>query len=180
MEKLSMEGLHRISVEEFRKCKKIPVVVVLDNVRSALNVGSVFRTADAFRISEIWLCGITACPPNSEIRKTAIGAEQSVEWQHYSDSVEAVSKLKADGYTIVAVEQAKESVMIDKIDLSTYDKVALIFGNEVKGVDNRLMDICDLCIEIPQHGTKHSLNVSVSAGIVIWEVFRQLSGKADI
>ncbi len=173
MEKLSMESLHRISVEEFKQCEKSPVVLVLDNVRSALNVGSIFRTADAFRISKILLCGITACPPNAEIRKTALGAEQSVEWEHCTDSVAAVDALKADGYTIIAIEQAVGSVMIDRMDLSRYPKVALIFGNEVKGVDDRLMDLCDLCVEIPQFGTKHSLNVSVSAGIAIWEVFKQ-------
>ena len=169
-----MESLHRISVEEFKQCVKSPVVLVLDNVRSALNVGSIFRTADAFRISKILLCGITACPPNAEIRKTALGAEQSVEWGHCADSVAAVNALKADGYTIIAIEQAVGSVMIDKMDLSKYPKVALIFGNEVKGVDDRLMDLCDLCVEIPQYGTKHSLNVSVSAGIAIWEVWRQV------
>ena len=174
MEKLSMESLHRISVEEFKQCVKSPVVLVLDNVRSALNVGSIFRTADAFRISKILLCGITACPPNAEIRKTALGAEQSVEWGHCADSVAAVNALKADGYTIIAIEQAVGSVMIDKMDLCKYPKVALIFGNEVKGVDDRLMDLCDLCVEIPQYGTKHSLNVSVSAGIAIWEVWRQV------
>jgi tRNA G18 (ribose-2'-O)-methylase SpoU len=173
MEKLSMQQLNRISVDEFKKCDKTPVVLVLDNVRSALNVGSIFRTADAFRISKILLCGITACPPNAEIRKTALGAEQSVEWEHCADSVAAVDALKADGYTIIAIEQAVGSVMIDKMDLSPYPKVALIFGNEVKGVDDRLMNLCDLCVEIPQYGTKHSLNVSVSAGVAIWEVFKQ-------
>lgn len=173
-----MDNLHRISVEEFKQCEKSPVVLVLDNVRSALNVGSIFRTADAFRIAKIWLCGITACPPNSEIRKTALGAELSVEWEHGDDAVDTITKLKEDGYTIAAIEQAKESVMIDQMDLSPYSKIALIFGNEVKGVDDRLMDLCDLCIEIPQFGTKHSLNVSVSAGIAIWEVFRQKNNMA--
>ncbi len=172
-----MDALHRISVEEFKQCEKTPVAIVLDNVRSALNVGSIFRTADAFRIAKIWLCGITACPPNAEIRKTALGAEQSVEWEHTSDCVATVNALKAEGYAIVAVEQAVGSVMIDKMNLSQYPKVALIFGNEVKGVDDRLMSLCDLCIEIPQFGTKHSLNVSVSAGIAMWEVFRQKGAK---
>ena len=172
-----MQQLNRISVEEYRKCDKTPVVLVLDNVRSALNVGSIFRTADAFRISKIWLCGITACPPNAEIRKTALGAEQSVEWGSCKDSVEAVDSLKSDGYTIIAIEQAKESVMIDNMNLTPYNKVALVFGNEVKGVDDRIMNLCDLCVEIPQFGTKHSLNVSVSAGIAIWEVFRQMGAR---
>ena len=168
-----MAQLNRISVEEFRKCDKTPAVLVLDNVRSALNVGSIFRTADAFRISKILLCGITACPPNAEIRKTALGAEQSVEWGRCADSIEAVQNLKSDGYTIIAIEQAKGSVMIDQMNLAKYPKVALVFGNEVKGVDDRIMNLCDLCVEIPQFGTKHSLNVSVSAGIAIWEVFKQ-------
>lgn len=172
-----MDTLCRISVEEFKKCEKTPAVLVLDNVRSALNVGSIFRTADAFRIEKIVLCGITATPPSAEIRKTAIGAEQSVDWVHYDSNVEAVSQLKRNGYTILAIEQARESVMIDRMDLSGCGKVALIFGNEVKGVDDRLMELCDLCIEIPQFGTKHSLNVSVSAGIAVWEVFKQIGNR---
>ena len=170
-----MEALHRISVEEFKQCEKSPVVLVLDNVRSALNVGSIFRTADAFRISKILLCGITACPPNAEIRKTALGAEQSVEWGHCADSVAAVNALKADGYTIIAIEQAVGSVMIDKMDLSPYPKVALIFGNEVKGVAQEIVDISDLCIEIPQEGTKHSLNISCCAAIVMWHCFEKMA-----
>lgn len=169
-----MDTLCRISVEEFKKCEKTPAVVVLDNVRSALNVGSVFRTADAFRIERMVLCGITATPPSAEIRKTALGAEMSVDWVHHQDSVEAIMSLKSQGYTIIAIEQARESVMIDHMDLSPYPKVAIIFGNEVKGVDDRLMDLCDFCVEIPQFGTKHSLNISVSAGIAIWEVFKQM------
>ncbi|MBR6278109.1 MAG: RNA methyltransferase [Bacteroidales bacterium] len=177
MEKLSMEQLGRISVEEYKNSKKTPAVVVLDNVRSALNVGSVFRTSDAFRIEKILLCGITATPPNAEIRKTAIGAEQSVDYQYFKTTVEAVKTLKDSGYTIIAVEQAKESVMIENLDLSGIEKAALVFGNEVKGVDDNVMEMCDLCVEIPQFGTKHSLNISVSAGIVIWEVFRQLKDR---
>jgi len=169
-----MDTLNRISVEEFKRCEKTPAVVVLDNVRSALNVGSIFRTADAFRIKRMVLCGITATPPSAEIRKTAIGAEVSVDWVHYQSSVEAVTELKSLGYTILAIEQARESVMIDRMDLTGCQKVALIFGNEVKGVDDRLMSLCDMCIEIPQFGTKHSLNVSVSAGIAIWEVYKAL------
>ncbi len=169
-----MDTLGRISVEEFKSAEKSPIAVVLDNVRSALNVGSIFRTSDAFRVEKIVICGISATPPSAEIRKTAIGAEQSVDWVYYKDNVEAVCQLKRDGYKILAIEQARESVMIDKMDLSGYEKVALVFGNEVKGVDDRLMELCDLCIEIPQFGTKHSLNVSVSAGIAIWEVFRQM------
>ena len=174
MEKLSLEKLHRISVDEFKKAEKTPLAVVLDNVRSALNVGSVFRTCDAFRIEKIILGGITACPPNNEIRKTAIGAEQSVEWEYAKDTVSAVENLKAQGYTIIAIEQADQSIMIDNLSSLQIFKVALVFGNEVKGVDDRIMDICDLCVEIPQYGTKHSLNVSVSAGIAIWEFFKKM------
>lgn len=174
MEKLSLEKLHRISVDEFKKAEKTPLAVVLDNVRSALNVGSVFRTCDAFRIEKIILGGITACPPNNEIRKTAIGAEQSVEWEYAKDTVSAVENLKAQGYTIIAIEQADQSIMIDNLSSVQISKVALVFGNEVKGVDDRIMDICDLCVEIPQYGTKHSLNVSVSAGIAIWEFFKKM------
>ena len=177
MEKLSLEKLNRISVEEFKQAEKTPITVVLDNVRSALNVGSVFRTCDAFRIERIVLCGITATPPNNEIRKTAIGAEQSVEWTYAKDSVSAVNDLKAQGYTIIAVEQADQSVMIDHLDSVQITKAALVFGNEVKGVDDGIMDICDICVEIPQFGTKHSLNVSVSAGIAIWEVFKKFTAK---
>lgn len=177
MEKLSMQQLNRMTVEEFKTTEKTPLIVVLDNVRSALNVGSVFRTSDAFRLEKIILGGITACPPNNEIRKTAIGAEQSMEWEYAKDTVAAVQDLKSQGYTIIAVEQADESVMIDEIDLSGIQKAALVFGNEVKGVDDRIMDICDLCAEIPQFGTKHSLNVSVSAGIAIWEFFKKIRAK---
>jgi len=174
MEKLSLEKLHRISVDEFKKAEKTPLAVVLDNVRSALNVGSVFRTCDAFRIEKIILGGITACPPNNEIRKTAIGAEQSVEWEYAKDTVSAVENLKAQGYTIIAIEQADQSIMIDNLSSVQISKAALVFGNEVKGVDDRIMDICDICVEIPQYGTKHSLNVSVSAGIAIWEFFKKM------
>lgn len=174
MEKLSLEKLHRISVDEFKKAEKTPLAVVLDNVRSALNVGSVFRTCDAFRIEKIILGGITACPPNNEIRKTAIGAEQSVEWEYAKDTVSAVENLKAQGYTIIAIEQADQSIMIDSLSSVQISKAALVFGNEVKGVDDRIMDICDICVEIPQYGTKHSLNVSVSAGIAIWEFFKKM------
>jgi tRNA G18 (ribose-2'-O)-methylase SpoU len=170
-----MEQLGRLSVEEYKKTSKTPVVVVLDNVRSALNVGSVFRTSDAFKIERIFLCGITACPPNAEIRKTAIGAEQSVDFQYFKTTTEAVLSLKNDGYRIFAVEQAVESVSLEKLDLQGVEKLALVFGNEVKGVDDSIMELCDSCIEIPQYGTKHSLNVSVSAGVVIWEVFKRLN-----
>jgi tRNA G18 (ribose-2'-O)-methylase SpoU len=174
MQKLSMEQLGRLSVEEYKKTSKTPVVVVLDNVRSALNVGSVFRTSDAFKLEKIMLCGITATPPNPEIRKTAIGAEQSVDFEYFKTTVGAVEKLKNEGYKIFAVEQAKESIPLNTLNLVGVGKLALVFGNEVKGVDDTIMELCEKCIEIPQFGTKHSLNVSVSAGIVIWEVFNRL------
>ena len=174
MKKLSMEQLNRISVNEYKTATKTPIIVVLDNVRSALNVGSVFRTCDAFRIEKLMLCGITACPPNNEIRKTAIGAEESVDWQYWSNTIEAIDYLKQNGYQIAAIEQAEESIKADKLKLDNIKKVAIIFGNEVKGVDDKIMEMCDFCVEIPQFGTKHSLNVSVSAGIAIWEFFKAI------
>ena len=160
-------------MEQYKNTPKLPVVVVLDNVRSALNVGSVFRTCDAFKISQIILCGITATPPNNEIRKTAIGAEQSVDYRYFKSTVQAVETLKSEGYKIIAVEQAEESVSLQDLKIENGQKTALVLGNEVKGVDDSVMTLCQQCVEIPQFGTKHSLNVSVSAGIVIWEVFNK-------
>ncbi|MBQ9214663.1 MAG: RNA methyltransferase [Bacteroidales bacterium] len=168
-----MEELGRPSLEQYKNTPKLPVVVVLDNVRSALNVGSVFRTCDAFKISQIILCGITATPPNNEIRKTAIGAEQSVDYRYFKSTVQAVETLKSEGYKIIAVEQAEESVSLQDLKIENGQKTALVLGNEVKGVDDSVMTLCQQCVEIPQFGTKHSLNVSVSAGIVIWEVFNK-------
>lgn len=174
MDKLSMQELNRISVEDFKESKKTNVTILLDNVRSAHNVGSVFRTSDAFRIEKILLCGITATPPNAEIHKTAIGAEQSVDYQYYKDSMEEIDIYKKMGYKVVAVEQAKQSIKITELKLDKNQKYLLVLGNEVKGVDQKIMDVCDFCIEIEQYGTKHSLNVSVCGGIVIWEFFKQL------
>lgn len=173
MRKLKITELNRINKEDFKKAEKIPLVVVLDNVRSLNNVGSVFRTCDAFRIEAIYLCGITATPPNVEIHKTALGAEDSVDWKYSSITLEAVEELRQKGYHIIAVEQAEESIMLDKFQ-SKYVKQAIIFGNEVHGIDPEVMDRCDICIEIPQFGTKHSLNVSITAGIVIWEIVRKI------
>lgn len=164
-----MEELNRISPEEFKAQTKVPVVVILDSIRSMNNVGSVFRTCDAFNVEKLYLCGITACPPNKEISKTALGATESVDWEHYADVVELVQKLKTEGYSIFVVEQVDESKMLDKFDFSAYEKIALIVGNEVFGVDDRLLPLCNEAIEIPQFGTKHSLNVTIAAGIVIWE-----------
>ena len=174
MRKLNITELHRLSAEEFKTVEKLPLVVVLDNVRSLHNIGSVFRTSDAFRVECIYLCGITACPPHAEIHKTALGAEDSVDWKYFKDTLEAVDNLKQQGYTVCAIEQAEGSTMLDKLVLDKTKKYAIVMGNEVKGVQQSVVDNCDLCIEIPQYGTKHSLNVSVTTGIVIWEFFNQL------
>lgn len=174
MRKLKVTELNRLTPEAFKESDKLPLVVVLDHVRSLNNVGSVFRTSDAFRVEAIYLCGITACPPHAEIHKTALGAEETVEWTYFEDTLEAVDNLRQTGYTICAVEQAEGSIMLDKLLLDKDKKYAVILGNEVKGVQQTVVDKCDCCIEIPQYGTKHSLNVSVTAGIVIWDFFKQL------
>lgn len=176
MRKLEVSELNRIDKYSFIESKKLPVVVVLDNVRSLHNVGSVFRTSDAFRINEIYLCGITATPDNSltEIHKTALGAEDSVKWEYYSNTIDVVEKLKMEGYTIVSVEQVEQSIKLDEFKADSSKHYALILGNEVKGVQQEVVDISDISLEIPQYGTKHSLNVSVSAGIVLWEFAKQL------
>lgn len=166
--------LDRISIEKFKTVEKIPLVVILDNVRSLNNIGSVFRTSDAFLIKAIYLCGITATPPHAEIHKTALGAEDSVEWRYFEKTKDAITELKGKGFTICAVEQAESSTMLDNLILDKSGQYSIILGNEVKGVSQEVVDLCDSCIEIPQFGTKHSLNVSVAAGIVVWEFFRQL------
>ena len=173
-QKLSIRELQRISTEEFKGVKKLPLIVVLDNIRSLHNIGAIFRTCDAFRINQIHLCGLTAQPPHAEIHKTALGAEYSVDWKYYEHTMEAIYVLKASGYTLLAVEQAKDSIMLDVLQLDSTKKYAIVMGNEVKGVQQQVIDACDGCIEIPQYGTKHSLNVSVSAGMVIWHCFTQL------
>jgi 23S rRNA (guanosine2251-2'-O)-methyltransferase len=174
MKKLSMDELNRLSAEEFIKSKKMPVAVVLDNIRSQNNIGSVFRTSDAFRVETIHLCGITATPPHREIQKTALGATESVKWEYFSDTELSIQSLKAKGYYIVVIEQADESILLTDYEYDEGRKVALIFGNEVNGVQQKIVDMADACIEIPQMGTKHSLNVSVSAGIVIWSFFKMM------
>jgi len=166
--------LNRLSVGEFKETPKIPLVIILDNVRSLNNIGSVFRTSDAFLVESILLCGITATPPNAEIHKTALGAENSVDWTYYEKTEQAVESLKTEGYIICAIEQAVDSTLLDDLELDSSKKYAVILGNEVKGVQQEIVDRCDCCIEIPQYGTKHSLNVSVAAGIIIWEFSRQL------
>ena len=167
--------MNRLSIEEFKVKKKTPLVVVLDNVRSLHNVGSVFRTADAFLVEAVYLCGITSTPPQAEIHKTALGAENTVAWKHFEDTHVALEELKAQGYTVFAIEQAEGTTKLPDLKLDTTKKYAVILGNEVKGVQQSVVDACDGCIEIPQFGTKHSLNVSVTGGIIIWEMFRKLA-----
>jgi 23S rRNA (guanosine2251-2'-O)-methyltransferase len=174
MKKLKLDDLNRVSVEDFKNQEKLPVVVVLDNLRSMHNVGSVFRTADGFSIEKIYLCGITAQPPHREIEKTALGATQSIEWVHTETTVEAIQQLKQDGYKIMAIEQAQNSTMLHDFRPDLNQKFALIFGNEVNGVSEEVMAIIDECIEIPQFGTKHSFNIVISAGIVLWDFFAKL------
>lgn len=173
MKKLKLEELGRISIEEFKETKKIPVIVIIDDVRSAYNVGSVFRTADAFLIQKIYLCGITGTPPNKEIRKTALGADESVEWEYVKDISPLIQELKSENYKIISIEQTDGSVQLSDFKIDSNEKYVLIFGNEVEGVNQKAVDLSDYCIEIPQEGTKHSLNVSVCAGIVMWEFFRK-------
>ena len=168
MRKLKITELNRISIEEFKEADKLPLVVVLDDIRSLHNIGSVFRTADAFRIECIYLCGITATPPHPEMHKTALGAEFTVDWKYVNNAVETVDNLRSEGYVVYSVEQAEGSIMLDELTLDRSKKYAVVMGNEVKGVQQEVIDHSDGCIEIPQYGTKHSLNVSVTAGIVIW------------
>lgn len=174
MEKKSVLDLYRLSTEQYQQVDKLPFIVVLDNVRSLNNIGSVFRTSDAFLVEEIYLCGITATPPHPDIHKTALGAEDSVKWSYYQDTTEAVDKLHSLGYTVYSIEQVKNSISLESLILDRNQKYAVVLGNEVKGVQQEVVDKCDGCIEIPQFGTKHSLNVSVTAGLVIWDFFKQL------
>lgn len=172
MEKLSMSSLNRKSVGEFKLSKKIPIVIVLDNIRSMHNVGSVFRTADAFLLQGIYLCGYTPQPPHRDIHKTALGATETVEWKYAAHAVDVAKNLHAEGYTIFAVEQVKNSISLQKFIFEQDGRLAVIFGNEVSGVGEEVLKLCDGCIEIPQLGMKHSLNISVAAGIVLWELVR--------
>lgn len=174
MRKLKVTELGRMSLAEFKEADKQPLVVVLDHVRSLYNVGSVFRSSDAFRISGVCLCGITARPPHPEIHKTALGAEESVDWRYFERTEDAVSWLKEAGYTVLAVEQCEGSTMLQNFHRQPGRKYAVVFGNEVKGVQQQVVDSCDGCLEIPQYGTKHSLNVSVTAGIVLWHLSEKL------
>lgn len=175
--KLFNHELGRLSAEEFKEAKKSPLVVVLDNIRSQHNIGSAFRTADSFRVEKIYLCGICATPPTAEIHKSALGAEFSVDWEYYKETIDVVKRLKDEGFTIISVEQAENSTMLDSFQLPENQKIALIYGNEVKGVEQAVVDASDICLEIPQYGTKHSLNVSVSIGITIWKIIELLNKK---
>ncbi len=174
MRKLKLEELRRVSIEEFKEQKKTPLVVVLDNVRSALNVGSVFRTADSFAVEKIYLCGITATPPHKEISKSAIGATDSVNWEHVKDISDAITNLKSNGYKVLGVEQTSKTTLLQDVKIDSNQKVAIVMGNEVMGISDAILPLLDEVIEIPQFGTKHSLNVSVCTGIVVWEVFRKM------
>lgn len=172
--KLQNEELNRISTEEFKQAPKIPVVIILDNIRSQNNVGSVFRTSDAFRIAKIYLCGITSTPENREVHKTALGAEDAVDWEYAKDTLDIVRRLKTEGYRILSIEQAENTTSLENFALHPDEKYALIFGNEVKGVQQEVIDASDGCIEIPQFGTKHSFNISVTVGIVLWQIVTPL------
>jgi tRNA G18 (ribose-2'-O)-methylase SpoU len=175
MRKLKITELNRINAEEFKEAKKLPLIVVLDEIRSLHNIGSVFRTSDAFRVESIYLCGITATPPHPELHKTALGAEYTVDWKYFNNTLDAVNKLKSEGYIVYSIEQAEGSIMLDELELDTTKKYAIVMGNEVKGVQQEVINNSNGCIEIPQYGTKHSLNVSVTTGIVIWDFFKKLN-----
>jgi len=177
MRKLKNEELNRLSVEEFKKADKTPIVIVLDNIRSFNNVGSAFRTADAFCLEAIYLCGITAKPPHREIHKTALGATESVEWKYFNSSEKAIATLKQKNYEIICIEQVVNSISLNDFIPKSNIKYALVFGNEVKGIDDHIISVCDNCIEIPQIGTKHSINISVSIGVVTWDFYSKLSRK---
>ena len=179
MKKLSLKELNRVDVATFKKQKKTPIILVLDNVRSALNVGSSFRTSDAFALEAIYLCGITAQPPHREILKTAIGATESVDWKYFENTTDAIQELKKNQHKVFAIEQAEGSMMLQDFKVENNNKYALVFGNEVEGVSNEVMQLVDGAIEVPQFGTKHSLNISVCVGVVVWDLFSKLySGAA--
>lgn len=174
MRKLRNNELNRLTVDEYKTASKTPLVVVLDNIRSCNNIGSFFRTSDALLVEKIYLCGITATPPNKEIHKTALDAENSVEWKYFEKTEDAVNELKNQGFKVYAIEQVENSILLNEFNPEKGQKTAVIFGNEVKGVQQKVVNLCDSSIEIPQFGTKHSFNVSVSAGIVLWDLFQKL------
>jgi tRNA G18 (ribose-2'-O)-methylase SpoU len=175
MRKLENSELNRKSVDDFKEAKKTPIIIILDDVRSLNNIGSVFRTADAFLIEKIYLCGITATPPNKEINKTALGATETVIWEHAENVLEVIEKLKQDNVKVFAIEQVESATFLQNFEITANQKYALVFGNEVFGVSQKAVKSCDGCIEIPQLATKHSLNISVSAGIVIWDIFKKMN-----
>ncbi len=179
MEKLSMEALNRKSVEEFKRSEKTPVIAVLENIRSSYNVGSVFRTADAFLLEAIYLTGYTGTPPHKEIRKTALGAEDTVEWKHFANATEAIEHLRWQGYRVYAVEQVTNSISLEQVSFDADEKIAVVLGNEVTGVELDTIKVCDGCIEIPQLGMKHSLNIATAAGVVLWEIVRTRMKKTS-
>lgn len=174
MRKLKNSELERPTIEEFKKKAKIPLIVVLDNIRSLNNIGSVFRTSDAFLIEKIYLCGITAKPPHKDIHKTALGATESVTWEYVEDTLELIQKLQKEHVLVASIEQAENSTMLQDFTIQSNQKYAVVLGNEVKGVQQEVVSACDYCIEIPQFGTKHSLNISVSAGVVLWDLFKKM------
>lgn len=178
MRKLENDELERKTVEDFKTAAKTPLIIILDDIRSLHNIGSVFRTCDAFLIEKIYLCGITATPPNKEIQKTALGATETVAWEHYKNVTEVIENLKSENVTVLAIEQVEQAFLLDKFTIDKSKKYALVFGNEVYGVSQEAVAFCDGCIEIPQLGTKHSLNIAVSAGIVIWDLFKQLKANS--
>ena len=177
MRKLKNSELNRLEIEEFKKVEKSPIIIILDNIRSLNNIGSVFRSSDAFLIKKVFLCGITATPPNNEIRKTALGSTESVEWEYVEDTLEVIKKLKSENVEICSIEQAERAAMLNNFNPEENKAYAFVFGNEVKGVSQEVVNVSDHVIEIPQFGTKHSLNISVSAGIVIWDVFSKLNSN---
>jgi tRNA G18 (ribose-2'-O)-methylase SpoU len=173
--KFTMQELNRLSVIQYKESQKAPVVIVLDNIRSRHNIGSVFRTADAFRLQAIHLCGITATPPHRDIQKTALGATESVDWIYFPSTFESLNRLRREGYLVIAIEQTHASITLDQFTPQPGSKFALVFGNEIHGIDDPILDYSDQCIIIPQYGTKHSLNIAVAVGIVVWELFKKTS-----
>ncbi|NRA91207.1 MAG: RNA methyltransferase [Psychroserpens sp.] len=178
MRKLKNSELDRLEIEEFKQARKTPIIIILDNIRSLNNIGSVFRTSDAFLIEKIYLCGITARPPHNDIRKTALGSTKTVDWEYVEDTLDVVKKLKSEDIRIASIEQAENALMLDQFNPEVNKKYAFVFGNEVKGVSQEVVNESDLVIEIPQFGTKHSLNISVSCGVVVWDVFSKLKSKS--
>ncbi|WP_339876894.1 RNA methyltransferase [Olleya marilimosa] len=174
MRKLKNSELDRLSIDDFKSAKKTPIIIVLDNIRSLNNIGSVFRTSDAFLVEKIYLCGITATPPHKDIHKTALGSTDTVAWEYIENTMDLIEKLKSENVTICAIEQAENATMLDDFKVETNKKYALVFGNEVKGVAQDVVSASDVVIEIPQFGTKHSLNISVSCGVVTWDIFSKI------